>query len=221
MANYLKTKAIVLRRTNFAEYDRIIQFLTPNGQISALAKGVRKPKSKLAGGLELFSISNLVLIKGRTDLYRLTSARLEHYFENIIKDYDRMELAYQIIKDVSAQSRDIDDASWFEILNQVFYGLDKGLDLRLIKIWYYFQSSEIMGEGINLSYDINGKKLDANQKYNYNFSERSFEPSSLGQFHKNHIKLMRLMIEHSLLIVNQVKESERYLEQIEQILKTI
>ena len=49
-----RTEAIILRRTNYGEADRVISLITPDrGKISGIAKGVRKPKSKLAGGLEL------------------------------------------------------------------------------------------------------------------------------------------------------------------------
>ena len=49
-----KTLAIVLRRTDFGEADRIINLLTPGGKVSAMARGVRKPKSKLAGAHTFF-----------------------------------------------------------------------------------------------------------------------------------------------------------------------
>ena len=53
----LRTEAIILRRTNYGEADRILNMLTPqHGKVSAIAKGVRKAKSKLAGGLELFAV---------------------------------------------------------------------------------------------------------------------------------------------------------------------
>jgi DNA repair protein RecO (recombination protein O) len=52
------TKGIVLTRTDYGEADRILHFLTPDqGKIAGIAKGVRKSKSKLAGGIELFSVS--------------------------------------------------------------------------------------------------------------------------------------------------------------------
>ena len=46
----LSTKAIVLKRTNYDEADRILNLLTPEGKMSALARSVRKEKSRLAGG---------------------------------------------------------------------------------------------------------------------------------------------------------------------------
>ncbi|HEX2615498.1 MAG TPA: DNA repair protein RecO, partial [Nitrososphaera sp.] len=56
-----RSDALVISRTNFGEADRILTFLTPNhGKVRGIAKGVRKPKSKLAGGIELFSVCDLL-----------------------------------------------------------------------------------------------------------------------------------------------------------------
>ena len=41
-----RVKAIVLRRTNYAEADRVLQLLTPKGRRSVIAKGVRRERSK-------------------------------------------------------------------------------------------------------------------------------------------------------------------------------
>ena len=47
----LRTKAIVLRRTDYGEADRILNLITPQGKIAVIAKGVRKEKSKLSAKL--------------------------------------------------------------------------------------------------------------------------------------------------------------------------
>jgi DNA repair protein RecO len=63
------TKGIVLSRRDYQEADRILSVLTPdNGKVSLIAKGVRKPKSKLAGGIELFSVSQLTYLPSHNDL---------------------------------------------------------------------------------------------------------------------------------------------------------
>ena len=50
MTQTLRTKCIILRRTNYGEADRILTVLTPeHGQLSVMARGVRKEKSRLAG----------------------------------------------------------------------------------------------------------------------------------------------------------------------------
>ena len=57
MSQSERLKAIVLKRTDYAEADRIIQLLTPQGRRTVIAKGVRRQRSKLAGGIELFAVS--------------------------------------------------------------------------------------------------------------------------------------------------------------------
>ena len=80
MPSDLRTRAIVLRRTNYGESDRILNLLTPEGKVAVLAKGVRKEKSRLAGGIELFSISDVVIHQGRSNLGILTGAK--YYFRS-------------------------------------------------------------------------------------------------------------------------------------------
>jgi len=61
-----KTEAIVLKRTSLGEADNIITFYTPNlGKLRAVAKGVRRPKSKLGGHLDLLTQSSLLLAQGQ------------------------------------------------------------------------------------------------------------------------------------------------------------
>lgn len=64
----VRSQAIVLRRTNYGEADRILQLLTPDGRRSVMARGVRKEKSKLAGGIELFAVSDVVIGEGKGSL---------------------------------------------------------------------------------------------------------------------------------------------------------
>ena len=67
--NNSTTQAIILKRINFGEADRILTAITPEyGKISILAKGVRRSKSKLAGGLELFSVTDIGFINGKSNL---------------------------------------------------------------------------------------------------------------------------------------------------------
>jgi len=61
-----KTHAIVLKRINLGEADKILTLYTPNlGKLSAIAKGVRRPKSKMGGHLELLTHCSLMLARGQ------------------------------------------------------------------------------------------------------------------------------------------------------------
>src|SRR5215207_6427635 len=75
MAGKVKTEAIVLRSIRYGEADRILHlYSSTRGRIGAIAKGVRKPRSRFGGRLEPFFRLDLVLHEGRGDLATVTSA---------------------------------------------------------------------------------------------------------------------------------------------------
>lgn len=75
MPGSLKTEAIVLRGIRYGEADRVLHLYTPQrGRVSAIAKGVRRAKSRFGGRLEPFFRLNLVLYEGKSDLLTVTSA---------------------------------------------------------------------------------------------------------------------------------------------------
>jgi DNA repair protein RecO (recombination protein O) len=71
----LKSEAVVLRSMRYGEADRILHLYTPDrGRLSAIAKGVRRAKSRFGGRLEPYFRLRLVLYEGRSDLLTVTSA---------------------------------------------------------------------------------------------------------------------------------------------------
>jgi DNA repair protein RecO (recombination protein O) len=75
MAGSLKTEGVVLRTIRYGEADRILHIYTPQrGRLSAIAKGVRRARSRFGGRLEPFFRLDLVLYEGRSDLLTVTSA---------------------------------------------------------------------------------------------------------------------------------------------------
>ncbi|HVW17650.1 MAG TPA: DNA repair protein RecO, partial [Solirubrobacteraceae bacterium] len=75
MAGPLKTEAIVLRSLRYGEADRILHLYTPmRGRVGAIAKGVRRARSRFGGRLEPFSHVALVLHEGRGELLTVTGA---------------------------------------------------------------------------------------------------------------------------------------------------
>jgi DNA repair protein RecO (recombination protein O) len=71
----LKTEAIVLRSMRYGEADRILHLYTPDrGRLSAIAKGVRRAKTRFGGRLEPCFRLQMVLHEGRSDLLTVTSA---------------------------------------------------------------------------------------------------------------------------------------------------
>ena len=75
MSRTFKTEAIVLRTIRYGEADRILHLYTREyGRLGAIAKGVRKPRSRFGGRLEPFFRLSLVLHRSRGDLHTVTSA---------------------------------------------------------------------------------------------------------------------------------------------------
>jgi DNA repair protein RecO (recombination protein O) len=71
----LKTEALVLRSIRYGEADRILQLYTPmRGRLGAIAKGVRRSRSRFGARLEPFFHVRLVLHEGRSELRTVTGA---------------------------------------------------------------------------------------------------------------------------------------------------
>jgi DNA repair protein RecO (recombination protein O) len=71
----LKTEAIVLRSFRYGEADRILHLYTPaHGRLGAIAKGVRRARSRFGARLEPFLHVRLMLHEGRGELHTVTAA---------------------------------------------------------------------------------------------------------------------------------------------------
>lgn len=200
-----RTRAIVLRRTNYGEADRVIQVITPTGRKSVIARGVRKEKSRLAGGIELFALSDVVITKGRGDLDILTSARLVQFYRHILEDYDRMQFAYEVLKHVARVSDSVDEPEWFDILQEVLESLDVlKIDLDLIKLWFYIRYASLLGYELSLQYDTDGEALVPENRYLYDISEKGFRIAQNGEIGPDHIKFLRLVATKPIKILSQI-----------------
>ena len=190
----LQTRAIILRRVNYGEADRILTLLTPaHGKISAIAKSVRKPKSRLAGGLELFATCEVVLGEGRGGLSLITSARLEHFYGHILHDYERLRLGYEAVKLINRAAESAPEPEFYALLQSTFAYLDMlRIDIRLVELWFRLQLATLLGVGVNVATDNRGQSLEAVTRYNFDRNEMAFVSHSQGRFGAEHIKLLRL-----------------------------
>jgi DNA repair protein RecO (recombination protein O) len=74
-----KTEAVVLRSIRLGEADRVLHLYTEDrGRVGAVAKGVRRVKSRFGGRLEPLSRVKLVMHEGRSDLCTITAADTVH-----------------------------------------------------------------------------------------------------------------------------------------------
>jgi DNA repair protein RecO (recombination protein O) len=95
-----RDEGIVLRTMRLGEADRIITIITPeHGKVRAVAKGVRKTKSKLGGRLDLLTHVSLMCWKGR-ELDVITQAEVIEMFRPIREDLDKMPVAFTMLEAV-------------------------------------------------------------------------------------------------------------------------
>ncbi len=190
----LVTTGIVLSRLDYGEADRILTILTPNyGKLSLLAKGVRRVKSKLAGGIELFSVTDITFIKGRGTLHSLVSTRLIKHYGDIVKHLDRTMLGYDLIKRLNKITEDEPEPAYFELAEQLFEALnDSDIALPVITFWFDVQLLRLAGHTPNLQTDATGKKLEPTEQYSFDFDHMSFALRADAQFGADHIKYLRL-----------------------------
>lgn len=200
-----RTRAIVLRRTNYGEADRVLHLLTPLGRMNVMAKGARREKSRLAGGIELFGVSDVVVGKGKGELGILTSARLVYFYRHILEDYDRMQFAYEALSQVSKASESLDEPEWYDIVAEVLKGLDVfSVPLDMTRLWFYVHFSAMLGYELNMQRDYQGNKLEVDARYRYDSNEKGFIKSQNGEITADHIKVLRLAASQPLEIMVHV-----------------
>lgn len=193
--NQLQTRGIVLKRTDYGEADRILTVLTPDyGKIRLMARGVRKPKSKLAGGIELFSVSDMSFIRGRGEISTLVSTRLVRHYGRIVADLERVRLGYDLIKTLDRATEDEPEPEYFELLEQTLAALENdAVSAELIRMWFSAQLLRLAGHSPNLETTPAGEKLAESHKYNFDYENMAFEPQGKGRFNADDIKFLRLL----------------------------
>ncbi len=140
--------AIVLRRLDYGEADRIVTLLTREyGKLAAIAKGVRRGKAKAAGSLDLFARSRMMLAKGRNldvvaqverrgdvrhisgDLERTAYACLvSEVVDKVLEDRHPVDDVFNLVVDTLDRLNAVErspraDGAWFvmRILDQLGY----------------------------------------------------------------------------------------------------
>src|ERR671936_2664356 len=101
MPGSVKTEAVVLRSIRYGEADRILHLYTPHrGRLSAIAKGVRRTRSRFGGRLEPFFRLRLVLHEGRSDLLTVTSAETVDGYARLRSDGPALDVAARACESV-------------------------------------------------------------------------------------------------------------------------
>jgi DNA repair protein RecO (recombination protein O) len=162
-----RTEAIVLRRKDFGEADRVLTLFTPEaGKIRALAKGVRKPASRKAGHLELYTRSNLLLAKGR-EMDIITQAETVEAYRPLREDLLRSSYGSYCVELLDRFTPDeAENKPLYDLLARALGWLAEARDLALATRYYELQLLGMAGYQFELFRCVaGGETITAEDQY--------------------------------------------------------
>ncbi len=218
------TTAIIIRRTNFGEADRILSLLTPDaGKQQLMARGVRKVKSKLAGGIELFSVSQVSYLLGRGEIGTLVSARLDQHYGMIVRDIERVQLGYELLRLLDRVTEDEAEPAYFDLLRHAFIALnDLTIDLLLVRLWFSAQLLRLTGHKPNLTTLADDQALSVGQAYGFDFETVRFVAQANGGYSTDDIKFLRLLFsDNRPQTLANVRGARDYLDHAQPLVQTM
>jgi DNA repair protein RecO (recombination protein O) len=141
-----KTEAIVIKKTKLGEADRILTLYTPHlGKIQAVAKGVRQPKSKMSGHLELLTYSMVSLARGK-NLATVTGCQTINGFLDIKNDIELTSYALYMIELVNQFTEEgIEDYPLFSMILDVMGKLSIEKNRELVLRYFEIQLLDNLG----------------------------------------------------------------------------
>ncbi|MBI3984122.1 DNA repair protein RecO [Candidatus Microgenomates bacterium] len=201
MSSY-KTVGIILARTNYGEADRIFTIITPtHGKLSAMAKSVRKPASKLGPHLELFGEIELMLAVGR-NLDILTSARVLQGWVQLAGDYERLRRGFLICEMINKLTGQQTSAANYRLLKDSLAELNDGVDPVVVELAFKLQLLDQLGYRPNLEQCVKSHaEIEAGKRYFFSIEggglvEVAHAVAENPHITEDHIKLWRLLLEY-------------------------
>jgi DNA repair protein RecO (recombination protein O) len=142
-----RTSAIIMKRRDFGEADRLLTLLTPeHGKIEAVAKGARKLTSTKTGHVELYTRADMLIHRGR-DLAIVTQAEMTAPFLPLREDLTRGAYAgycVELLDRLTAEG-DIDTRRLYLLLDETLIRLCLDADLRLAVRFYELRLLDLVG----------------------------------------------------------------------------
>jgi len=141
MTTRYSAKALVFKKTDINESDRVFSAFTEEfGRLDINAKAIRKIASKLKGGIDIFSLSEIEFIQGK-NRKTLTDTVVAERFSEVKQNIEKLQTANNIaglLDDfIKGEEKDI---NIFDLIKDVFYKLndEKLNSKKSFLVYYYF-----------------------------------------------------------------------------------
>jgi DNA repair protein RecO (recombination protein O) len=163
------TEAIVLSRFDYGEADRILTIITPGGgKLKAIAKGIRKPTSRIGGSLEPFAELRLALAHGRTfDV--VTQVSVVHAWLRLRDDLVSFGTASYLaeLADGTLEERHATEAVYL-LLKRAYEILDAGMSPGRVARWFEMHLADELGVRPEVDRCVEcGRLLEADERYRW------------------------------------------------------
>jgi DNA repair protein RecO (recombination protein O) len=141
-----QTEAIIIKRINLGEADRILIIYTPEyGKVKAVAKGSRRTRSKFGGHVELLTHSTLLLARGKS-LDIVTQAQTIDTFLSLKEDLKRMSCGLYISELVDAFTEErLESRQLFQLLLETLHQLTESKDNDTVLRYFELQILHLTG----------------------------------------------------------------------------
>ncbi len=139
-------QGIVLRSFPFGEADRVVVLLSPShGKLRAVAKGVRRTKSRFGGRLEPFCHVDLVLYEGR-NLHTITQVAIIDPYQHLRSNLDRVVAAGTMVEVADAVAQEEESSvRLFLLLQRGLRALDAGVSHPDLLTAFLLKAADIVG----------------------------------------------------------------------------
>lgn len=143
---YVTTSGVILKKRNFNEADRLLTIFTKDfGKITAIAKGVKRPKSKKAGHLELGNWCKIMVAKGKNlDLIAEVQLKKAFGIENFTEEKaNRIYHVLELIDSLLAPSQK--NLQIYNLLVNYLNRISKGEDFNAISAIFKIKLLNYLG----------------------------------------------------------------------------
>ncbi len=163
------TEAIVLSRFDYGEADRILTLITPGGgKLKAIAKGIRRPTSRIGGSLEPFAELRVALAQGRT-FEVVTQVSVIHPWLNLRDDLVSFGTASYLaeLANGTLEERHASESVYL-LLKRAYEILDAGMAPGRVARWFEMHLADELGVRPEVDRCVEcGRLLEADERYRW------------------------------------------------------
>ncbi|WP_062198682.1 DNA repair protein RecO [Massilibacterium senegalense] len=219
-----KAEGIIIRTNDYGESHRIVTLYTrENGKVAVMARGARKPKSRLASGTQLFTYGYFLFTKSK-GMKSLQQADAIDHFTSVMTDLTKTAYSAYIVELVDKL---VDDETpnpyLFELLYQTLHYMDEGKDEEILT--QLFEVKMLMVSGIRPVVDACVHCGNTEGEFHFSIREGGFichrcfefDPYRI-QISQKTVRLLRLYYHFDLTRLGNISVSSETKKEIKYVL---